>query len=210
MKNDSRGVETKRLALVHNCLIACLCLDNASRTGAIANMTCGESKIAKNEGGTFMVNIFNHKTVVKSGPKTMYFSNTLFKEANIYFHEFRNKLDEATALEMEPFFVSYTMQRYVGRKSTQNELHDDQKVSHVLQKHMKPNQIWHKISLIQCTILKKQQNDHITCKKNQKLQHAQADSYISFLGEIIHKLRRNYTRKFKSISLKKYQKERLH
>ena len=96
---------------LHLFVIIRLCLDNVSRTGAIANMTCGEFKSAKNEGGKFMVNVFNHKTVATSGPKTMYFSNTLFKEANICFHKFRNKLDDATALEIEPFFVSYTMQK---------------------------------------------------------------------------------------------------
>ena len=31
-----------------------------------------------------MVNVFNHKTVATLGLKTMCFSNTLFKEANIY------------------------------------------------------------------------------------------------------------------------------
>ena len=81
MKNASSGVETKRptlmeFALVRNYLIVCLCLDNASRTGAIANMTCGEFESAKNEGGTFMVNVFNHKTVTASGPKKDY---VLFK-----------------------------------------------------------------------------------------------------------------------------------
>ena len=70
-----------------------------------------------------MVNVFNHKTVATLGLKTMCFSNTLFKEANIYCYKFRNKLDEATALEMEPFCVSYTMQKMsLSMVSAQNPL----------------------------------------------------------------------------------------
>ena len=46
MKNAASGVETKRptliqVELVCDYFIVCLCLDNASRIGAIANMTCG-------------------------------------------------------------------------------------------------------------------------------------------------------------------------
>ena len=125
MKSANSGVETKRpslmeLALVRDCLIVCICLDNASRTGAFANITRGEFKITKNKGGKFMLNTFDYKIVGTLGLKTMYFSNTLIKEENIYFHKFRSNLDETTALEIEPFLVSLTMQKMLlpmfGRK----------------------------------------------------------------------------------------------
>lgn len=70
-----------------------LCLNNASRTGALANMTCKEFLCCCQENGTYMVSVFNHKTVGTSGPAIICYTKDLYEEALIYLHKFRNGLD---------------------------------------------------------------------------------------------------------------------
>ena len=51
-----------------------LCLDSASRTGALANMTCKEFFNAQCEDDSFKVADLDHKTLAKAGPCVIVFT----------------------------------------------------------------------------------------------------------------------------------------
>ena len=89
-------------------LLMQMCIDNASRTGALVNITLGEFGNAKYTGESYVVSVFNHKTVGARGPADIVLTPSLYKEANIYGLNFRNEL-EGVGLEKEnPFFISYS------------------------------------------------------------------------------------------------------
>ena len=95
-------------ASVRDYIMTSLCLDNASRTGAIANMTIGEFKKAtQGKGDVSSVSVLDHKTVETSGPAVLSFSKNLFDEANTYMSYFRNKLDGINTGDNAKVFVSW-------------------------------------------------------------------------------------------------------
>ena len=65
-------------------IIIYLCIDNASRTGTLANMTYREFAA---------MYLINHKTIAPSGLVNIIFSSTLYEEANIYYSKFLSNLD---------------------------------------------------------------------------------------------------------------------
>ena len=65
-----------------------MCLDNASRTGALANMTCKEFDNAIYEGGMYKVAFLDHKTLATSGLCMIVFTKDLIQAAQIYMNFF--------------------------------------------------------------------------------------------------------------------------
>jgi len=95
----------KQFVSVRNYLMMYLCIDNASRTGAIANMTVKEFSKASRENNVYRVHVFDHKTVATSGPAVLVFTSSLYNEANLFLSRFRNKL---LGLEnAASFFISW-------------------------------------------------------------------------------------------------------
>ena len=93
---------------VRDYIMISICLDNASRTGAIANMTLGEFKRAvQGKENIASVRVLNHKTVDTSGPAVLSFSKKLFEEANTFLTHFRNKLEGIDTKDDANFFVSW-------------------------------------------------------------------------------------------------------
>ena len=89
-------------------LLMQMCIDNASRTGALANMTLGEFGNAKYTGESYVISVFNHKTVGARGPADIVLTPSLFKEANIYSLNFCNELEGVGLKKENPFFISYS------------------------------------------------------------------------------------------------------
>ena len=89
-------------------LLMQMCIDNASRTGALANMTLGEFGNAKYTGESYVISVFNHKTVGARGPSDIVLTPSLYKEANIYSLNFRNKLESVGLNKENTFFISYS------------------------------------------------------------------------------------------------------
>ena len=88
-----------------------ICIDNVSRTGALANMTLGKFGNAKYTGESYFVSVLNHKTVGARGPADITLTSSLNKEAHIYSLNFRNEL-EGIGLEKEnTFFISYSRKK---------------------------------------------------------------------------------------------------
>ena len=76
-----------------------LCIDNASRTGTLANMTYREFAA---------MDLINHKTIAPSGLVNIIFSSTLYEEAIIYYStKFLSNLDgmDLTDKSFSFFFI---------------------------------------------------------------------------------------------------------
>ena len=89
-----------------------MCLDNASRTGALANMTCKEFDNVIYEGGTYKVAILDHKTLVTSGLGMIVFTKDLFQAAQIYLNFSRKSMDGVNEKDRTAkFFSSWSGKR---------------------------------------------------------------------------------------------------
>ena len=63
---------------VRDYILMYLCLDNGSRTGALANMTCKEFFNAQCEDGSFKVAVLDLKTLATAGPCVIVFTFDLY------------------------------------------------------------------------------------------------------------------------------------
>ena len=109
LKRSDQTPTFKQFTSVRDYLMIYLCIDNASRTGAVANMTCREFLKARFENNTYQVAVFNHKTVGTSGPANIVFSPILHREACIYYEKFRNHLEGINLADKQlPFFLSWS------------------------------------------------------------------------------------------------------
>ena len=97
----------KQFTTVRDYLLMYICLNNASRTGTIANMTGNEFSNAQSQQGTY-VRVFDHKTICTSGPAIMCFSTALYKETTIFVNIFRNKLQDIDVSLNSPIFTSWS------------------------------------------------------------------------------------------------------
>ena len=105
---SGKSITFKLFTSVRDYLLMYICLNNASRTGAISNMTCEEFLHAKIDGTSYLVSVFDHKTLSTAGPAIMCFSTQLYNEATVYFRYFRNKLqDIGEGKPRGSFFVSW-------------------------------------------------------------------------------------------------------
>ena len=53
--------------MIRDYLVISVCMDNASRTGAIANMRVEEVKKADRDGDSILITVLDHKTMETSG-----------------------------------------------------------------------------------------------------------------------------------------------
>ena len=79
----------KEFTLARDYIMMYICIDNASRTGAIANMTINEFKNAKIQKGSYIVSVIDHKTIITSGPACLVLRAELYKETLNYFRQLR-------------------------------------------------------------------------------------------------------------------------
>lgn len=84
-----------------------LCLDNASRTGAIANMTIKQFGAATLDGDSHRIMVIDHKTINTAGPACIVVQEELMKEFREYFL-IRNKLADVGTRRGDPVFISWT------------------------------------------------------------------------------------------------------
>lgn len=73
-------------------ILMSLCLDNASRTGSLANMTLKEFERGVVSNGCYRINVLEHKTVSTSGPACIVATAELYKQMLTYVN-MRNKLE---------------------------------------------------------------------------------------------------------------------
>ena len=103
------GPSFKEFTSVRDYILMYLCLDNASRTGVLANITCKEFFNAHCENSSFKVAVLDHKTLAKAGPCFIAFTGDLYQEVQIFLNHFRNSLDSIDHEKKESkFFFNWS------------------------------------------------------------------------------------------------------
>lgn len=107
LKASTSKPSLKDFCLLRDYIITNLCLDNASRTGALSNMTLGEfENSSPHESGT-QVRVLMHKTVATSGPAILCFTASLKEATDSYVYYCRNKLEGIGCEPHDAVFVSW-------------------------------------------------------------------------------------------------------
>uniref|UniRef100_A0A6P8J4E2 Uncharacterized protein LOC116308589 n=1 Tax=Actinia tenebrosa TaxID=6105 RepID=A0A6P8J4E2_ACTTE len=94
--------------LVRDFLLTSLSINNACRAGPLSGMTMGELSKAKKEKGSYVVTVFNHKTLKAHGPATVVLSETLNKWVLVFVVHMRNHIPGASRRKDEHVFPSWS------------------------------------------------------------------------------------------------------
>ena len=105
MSTESK-ITRKDFCLVRDYILLYLIFDNASRPGAISNMTLKELNHAVCQKDGFVVRVVKHKTAYK-GPANISISHDLHKHIHGYVKWLRNKLPGIRSEDDDPVFVSW-------------------------------------------------------------------------------------------------------
>jgi len=114
---NNRVSSFKDFTTARDYLMMYICIDNASRTGAIANMTLKEFRNASVQDGANIVRVVNHKTIVTEGPVTLVFRKELYKETFVYISMRRN-FEESEICNNDPLFISFHGMKMSSSKVT--------------------------------------------------------------------------------------------
>ena len=94
---------------VRDYLVTSLCINNGSRSGALANMTVGEFKKAQPLDDSFVVmKVRKHKTFTTHGPANIVLSATLHNCMTIFLNKFRYPVANMTFNHAKPVFLSWS------------------------------------------------------------------------------------------------------
>ena len=99
-------ITKKAFALVRDYLLTRIIFDNASRPGAISNMTLSEFQGALVQEDGFVVRVLKHKTAHK-GPANISMSQNVYTNVQRYIRFMRNKLPGIRSECNDPVFVSW-------------------------------------------------------------------------------------------------------
>ena len=100
-------VTRKEFCLMRNYLITVLILDNASRSGAIANMTMREFRTVRASGDGHIIGVIKHKTGYK-GPAFLSLTDEILHLMNMYVNHVRSNIDGISCKDEDPVFVSWS------------------------------------------------------------------------------------------------------
>ncbi|XP_065667327.1 uncharacterized protein LOC136087847 [Hydra vulgaris] len=93
--------------LARDYLLTCIIFDNASRPGAISNMTLNEFKKSTEKKEGFIVSVMKHKTSYK-GPAHIVLSHSLHLKVKKYIKFMRNMLDGVSKEDDSYVFLSWS------------------------------------------------------------------------------------------------------
>ena len=100
-------VTRKGLCLIRDFLLTNLLFDNATRPGALSNMTLEEFRDAEHQKDGVVVSVKKHKTDYK-GPAFVSFGHSLYRYTNDYVENVRNKLPGIGTKNKDAVFVSFS------------------------------------------------------------------------------------------------------
>lgn len=92
---------------VRDYLLTSICINNASRSGALANMKMAEFRKAQKLDDSFVVKVTKHKTYETHGPANVVLTPTLHNWMNIFIRKFRNPVADSQHGDAEPVFLSW-------------------------------------------------------------------------------------------------------
>ena len=105
---EERNLLRNEFCRLRDYLVTVLIIDNASRSGAIANMTIHEYKQVKvGQDGGYLINVKKHKTAYK-GPAIITMDCEVFQHLQIYVEKARNRLPGISKKSADTVFVSWT------------------------------------------------------------------------------------------------------
>nr|XP_047124634.1 uncharacterized protein LOC124807122 isoform X2 [Hydra vulgaris]XP_047126611.1 uncharacterized protein LOC124807913 isoform X2 [Hydra vulgaris] len=93
--------------LARDYLLTCITFDNASRPGAVSNMTLNEFKKSIEKKDGFIVSVMKHKTSYK-GPAHIVLSHSLYFKVKKYIKFMRNMLDGVSKKDDSYVFLSWS------------------------------------------------------------------------------------------------------
>ena len=121
-------------ATARNYLLMYLCLDNASRTGAIANMTLGEFNASSLKKESYRIIVLDYKTLETAGSACIVAQAELMREfeGNL---ALRNRLTGVRTLLTDPVFISWTGSKMLSSMvSAQSNSFCDKAVGHSIER----------------------------------------------------------------------------
>lgn len=101
----------RQYTLLRDFLIVEISIDNASRSGALANMKMGEFKKMKTEGDDSVILVKDHKTMASHGPARIVLSQKLSRWLQIFVTEVRPRILGATNDNDSNVFLSWNGER---------------------------------------------------------------------------------------------------
>ena len=107
---STRPIKKGEYTCARDYLLTSLCIDNASRTGAIANITMQEVERAERDGESMLISVLNHKTLETSGPAVLCLPLTTFGHLNIFIKQMRSQISIAKLETGSNVFLSWTGQ----------------------------------------------------------------------------------------------------
>ena len=96
---------------VRDYLLTILCINNGSRSGALANMTMEEFRAAQRDGDEYLVRVKNHKTFDSHGPAPVVFSQSIYKWMEVFIGRMRNRLADVDTTNTAPVFLSWNQKK---------------------------------------------------------------------------------------------------
>ena len=97
--------------MVRDYSLTIVCINNGSRSGALANLTLGEFNKAEKDGSDFIVKVKRHKTFTSHGPAHLILASSIYKWLQIFITRFRNRLgDNMSTDDNEPVFLTWNHQ----------------------------------------------------------------------------------------------------
>ena len=110
----------KQYCLVRDYLITYLILDNASRSGCIANFTLEEyDNVELQENGSYILIIKDHKTAATSGPAMLGVTEDYLHHLTIFVEKMRNTITDITFLPTDSVFASWSGRKMAASMITQ-------------------------------------------------------------------------------------------
>ena len=92
---------------IRDYLLTAICINNGSRSGALANMTLQEFERVTLEDECFVVRVKNHKTLCSHGPANVVLNKSLYRYTKIFIEKFRNQLPGVRADGDAPIFITW-------------------------------------------------------------------------------------------------------
>ena len=92
---------------IRDYLLTVICINNGSRSGALANMTLQEFERATLEDECFVVRVKNHKTLCSHGPANVVLNKSLHRYTKIFIEKFRNQLPGVRTDGDAPVFITW-------------------------------------------------------------------------------------------------------
>lgn len=108
---QNMDISQSQYTLLRDFLIVEIAIDNANRSGALANMKMGEFKKMKTEGDDSVILVKDHKTMSTHGPARIVLSQKLSRWLQIFVTEVRPRVSGATNDNDRHVFLSWNGER---------------------------------------------------------------------------------------------------